>query len=786
MPTKNKQQQQQLTVTEVYNNEYIDVFKSVNTFHEKYPTDGDKNEHYISTKEQTKLEKLLYGAKYDKKQNVYTKVVKYAKNVYIDPKTKEEVPYGRLYPNTTSIQDVWKYMRTVLSNGRVIGFDLSNSQPNILNQLCNEYIPNVKFNHLSAYVRHRDDIKKDIATHYKCKGDIAKNLIIRLCFGGTINEWKKYWDIKVNEDMTFVKKFEQDMEDIRKNHAIHCFPMYEESVKVFNIRKKSGQIKEGKCPYRSMIATYLQNIEGNMLLHWANDVLPQLGVEVATPIHDEINVIATEYVLNNKEFIMCKLQKSTKEKLGFDVILKEENYTLTDSHLKQIEDHRQFVIESNKYKDIKAKFEEKGFKINDTSEFGYENFEKKLIVMSKANFSIRWEEIKYKAWEKVGERWMEVDKQFIKTWFADLKKRVYDKYDFVPRPLTCSENVYNMWQGFDIEKLDVEPKSCSEILELIFVLCNKDDDAYTYFMDWLAHMFQFPAIKTGTAIVLKSKQGAGKGTLIEILRKMMGDLIGETSNPQEDIFGRHGNIHIGKILTSLDEVKNGDTCKVLGRLKNIITSNKCIYNEKGQKQVEVNNMSRFIFTTNEAIPLSIDGKEDRRYCMIECANDYCKKTEFWTAFYKNNVNDEGVIKGFFNHLMNMDISNRDWLKFPQTEFRNDIIKVSIHPIIFWFDKYIHHMTKEEEKVGIGELNNSYKKYCSENNLSIIGNCNGFGMVFKNKIEFEECGIIKVKSSGIMKLLINREKSFQWLKDNEFTVYQSLYHFENDESDDDEL
>jgi len=783
MPTKNKQEQ--FTVTEVYSNEYIDVFRNVDTFDQKYPTDGDKNEHYISTKEQTKLIKLLYGAKYDKKQNVYTKVVKYAKNVYIDPKTKEKVPYGRLYANTTSIQDVWKFMRTVLSNGRVIGFDLSNSQPNILNQLCNKYIPNVKFNHLSAYVRNRDQIKKDIATHYKCKGDIAKNLIIRLCFGGTIDKWRKYWDIKVNEDMPFVKNFEQDMEDIRKNHAIHCFPMYEESVKVFNIRKKSGQIKEGKCPYRSMIATYLQNIEGDMLLYWANDVLPQLGVEVATPIHDEINIIATEYVLNNKEFIMCKLQESTKEKFGFDVILKEENYTLTDSHLKQIEDHRQFVIEGNKYKDIKAKFEEKEkcFKINDTSEFGYENFDKKLIVMSKAHFTIRWEELNYKAWEKVGEKWKEVDKQFIKTWFTDPKKRVYDKYDFVPRPLTCSKNVYNMWKGFDIEKSNADAKNCNEILQLIFVLCNKDNDAYTYFMDWLAHMFQFPAIKTGTAIVLKSKQGAGKGTLIEILRKMMGDLIGETSNPQEDIFGRHGNIHIGKILTSLDEVKNGDTCKVLGRLKNIITSNKCIYNEKGQKQVEVNNMSRFIFTTNEAIPLSIDGKEDRRYCMIECANDYCKKTEFWNAFYKNNVNDEGVIKGFFNHLMNMDISKRDWLKFPQTEFRNDIIKVSIHPIIYWFDKYIHHMTNKEEKVSISELHDSYKEYCSENNLSTIGNCNGFGMIFKNKIEFEECGITKVKSHGVMKLLINKEKSFQWLKDNDFTVYESLYQLEN-ESDDD--
>ena len=60
--------------------------------------------------------------------------------------------------------------------------------------------------------------------------------------------------------------------------------------------------------------------------------------------------------------------------------------------------------------------------------------------------------------------------------------------------------------------------------------------------------------KIGTAIILKSKQGAGKGTLIDIFRKMMGAYVGETSNPQQDIFGNHENIHISEILTSLDEV----------------------------------------------------------------------------------------------------------------------------------------------------------------------------------------------------------------------------------------
>jgi hypothetical protein len=779
---------QTIKVTETYNNEYLQALLNVDTKHEDYPKDGNKNDHFISTEEQTKLINLLKGIKLDQKLNVYTKKVVFSKKVYTDPKTNESVSYGRLFGDKRSIQEMWKFIRKIASNGKVIGFDLSNSQPNILNQLCKKYVPDEKFTHLDAYTRNRDAMKWEIEKHYNCKPDVAKNLIIRLVFGGEIGEWKEYWELNVEKDLDFVKGFEKEMKEIREIHAFN-FDKYDISIKVFNIKKRSGQIEPGKCPFRSMIAMYLQNIEGDMLLHWANDVLPKLNVDVATPIHDEINVLASEYVLNNKELIMCKLQESTKQEFGFDVVLKEENYTVSDLDKKQIEDHLLYA-EANDflYDIIKQKFEDTSFKINDTSEFGYENFEKNLIVMPKANFSIRWEELTYKKQKFVNNAWIDVDESFMKSWFADPNKRVYDKYDFIPRPLTCPDNVYNMWKGFDIEQIDVEPKDCKDILNLIWVLSGKSEDSYEYLMDWLAHMFQFPAQKNGTAIILKSRPGAGKGSLIEILRKMMGSLIGETSNPQEDIFGKHGNTHIGKILTSLDEVKNSDTNKILGRLKNIITSPKCIYNEKGLKRVELNSMSRFIFTTNEAIPLSIDGKEDRRYCFIECSDDYCKKADFWKQFYKKNVNDIGVIKGFYNHLMSLDVSERDWMNFPDTEFRKDIISVSIHPIIFWFDRYIHKMVNTEEKVGMSQLFNSYKKYCSKNNINVVGNVNGFGLNFKSKINFESCKIEKVKSMGLMKLVIDRKKVFEWLKDNDFTVYESLCPFEEVEEveSDDEL
>jgi putative DNA primase/helicase len=401
--------------------------------------------------------------------------------------------------------------------------------------------------------------------------------------------------------------------------------------------------------------------------------------------------------------------------------------------------------------------------------------------MNKTNFTIRWEELTYlkKKYDKNGS--YDEAESFIKTWFYDAEKRVYDKYDFLPPPLVCHDYVYNMWKGYPVIYNNAEPLDCKEITDLIWVICGKNQECYDYFMNWLAQMVQYPAVKTGTAIVFKSKQGAGKGTIIQIMRRIMGDYATEVNDPQLNIFGTHGNAHIGKILVSLDEVENSDTCKILGKLKNIITSDKCQYNEKGLKMVEVNNMCRFIFTTNRPIPINLE-QGDRRYCLIESCNDYCLKSDFWNDYYKNVVNNSGKIKTFYYILMVRDISGVDWMNFPDTEFKKDILRVSVHPIVFWFDYYIHNAVNSEFKVGVSELYDDYMAYCNGHNIRGCVNVSAFGLIFKNQIDFDKCEIAKVKSKGVMKLLVNRGKVFDWLKANDLTVYESLSPFDDDDGD----
>jgi hypothetical protein len=234
----------------------------------------------------------------------------------------------------------------------------------------------------------------------------------------------------------------------------------------------------------------------------------------------------------------------------------------------------------------------------------------------------------------------------------------------------------------------------------------------------------------------------------------------------------------------LDEVKSSDTSKCLGRLKNVITSNKTIYNEKGMKQAEVRNCCRFIFTTNESFPINID-KDDRRYFATSCSNILCKDAVFWKGFYKKLENRKSI-KGFFDYLKARDISNVNWMDFPQTELRSDIIESSLHPIIYWVDEFIRgeiFQTKETQNFSASDLYTHYKQHCVENRINVYSsNSKSFGIVLKDNIDFAGCGIEKKKSCGVMVYVINKNKVFGWLNENNYSIHDSLPTFEFNDAD----
>jgi hypothetical protein len=379
---------------------------------------------------------------------------------------------------------------------------------------------------------------------------------------------------------------------------------------------------------------------------------------------------------------------------------------------------------------------------------------------------------------------IEKRKSFIDQWFLDPNKRKYNDYGFLPPPMKCGPNTYNIWTGFPIEDLakDIEPKDPHRILELISILANYDEACVKYIIDWLAQIIQEPGRKSGTMLIFKSEQGAGKGTLFKIMEQILGEFSGESNNPAVDIFGTHGNMHVNKLLCSLDEVKSSDTAGSLNRLKNLITSERTQYNEKFSKQVQIANHARFMISTNASIPIHIeDGDSDRRLVVIECSNEKCKDSEYWKDYYETVVEDMGVIKGFFNFLKERDISNVDWMAFPKTELRKELIGASLHPVVFWFDDFIRNEIHENTRATAAQLHDSYERYAERKNIKMrFSNSRSFGIAISDKLikiiertEGFETGMKRTGSNGVRYIAIDRQMCFDWLKSREWTSHESL-------------
>jgi hypothetical protein len=323
-----------LTCTERYHNlDDLKVLLNIDT--SQLPDDF---ESFITDKEQTKLKGLMKGSK-KHKDGYKCKTITFKKKVY-----GKVGPYGRLIADRSSLQSCWKFARTIICEGEIKGFDLSNSQPRILKQLCDRYIPHKRFKNLDEYCNNRDSKRSEIADHYSVSTDIAKELMVRLCFGGSIQKWRKDFKVdKSTKDMDFVLGFYNDVQSIMNMYAKEHFEGYQKAIDAFEHLKQIDPTgMKHKKRERTALALYLQNIEGDIILTMA-DALKKQGIQVLTPIHDELNVLASD-VQGKTDQIMRSLEKAVLDVLNFQVNLKLEDYVMTEKYKTMLDNHKKFEV----------------------------------------------------------------------------------------------------------------------------------------------------------------------------------------------------------------------------------------------------------------------------------------------------------------------------------------------------------------------------------------------------------------------------------------------------------
>ena len=154
-----------------------------------------------------------------------------------------------------------------------------------------------------------------------------------------------------------------------------------------------------------------------------------------------------------------------------------------------------------------------------------------------------------------------VKKRFTKRWLGD--KTLKEVTKLVVDPRNSDTRAFNLWRPYVASHLQAVPDAQVEdmvepfIVHICYVIAYSNEAHAEWFLDWLANMVQRPYQKSNVAILLYGKQGCGKGTIIDFMRK---SVLGphctyQTSNPELDILGKFSAGMVGRVLVQLDEVK---------------------------------------------------------------------------------------------------------------------------------------------------------------------------------------------------------------------------------------
>ena len=479
-----------------------------------------------------------------------------------------------------------------------------------------------------------------------------------------------------------------------------------EQQKLENEKKKEERRIENEKKKQLLIKSREQMIE----LKNRTKADLELQKEKKKEANEELKSMLIQLTLNEKEKNNAKKEEDRirKEK---DRIKKEETKRILD------QDKKSKLENSEKgaklFEEMSAKFELEHTKIINGSIY-IKQVEDRVVFMSRRDMTTSYEHI------QCGYNILNQPVSFIEKWMVNNKSiNVKDTMDIYPDVENCPPNVFNLWRPFEMEKYKTPYQQHNDelkiILNHILILCGNDNAMYNYFIGWISKMMQQPHIKL-TCIVLISKQGAGKGTLMKLFSKMLGkNKTYEPTNPSRDVWGNFNELMTDAFLVNINELEYNDAKKGESQFKALITDPNITINPKGQKPIWVKSHHHFIITTNKENPIPIE-KGNRRFVVVKSSDEKCKDADYFTQIHEIMENID-VIRTAYDYFKNYDISDYDDTKFPVTEYLEDLMMLNTCAPELWLKDFTAENIEQNtiELLG-GEIFARFSLWCNTNNV----------------------------------------------------------------------
>ena len=222
---------------------------------------------------------------------------------------------------------------------------------------------------------------------------------------------------------------------------------------------------------------------------------------------------------------------------------------------------------------------------------------------------------------------------------------------YVKDPL--GKHCVNMWAGFD-RRVDPTGGDISRVLTHIrWLFSDRSDD----FLDWLAHIEQYPGVLPHTMwLHVSSKTGTGRNAIATLLSRLFAGYAAMSLALERMLDSTFNDELSSKVLAVVDEIRirGQDQWRHTETLKQMITAQVRHINVKyGRKSVEAN-ACRFLVFSNHRNAIPMDDT-DRRIEVVIC-DDLPKGASYYAGLY-GDVSDQIVVAAFAKFLRERDITS---------------------------------------------------------------------------------------------------------------------------------
>ena len=183
-----------------------------------------------------------------------------------------------------------------------------------------------------------------------------------------------------------------------------------------------------------------------------------------------------------------------------------------------------------------------------------------------------------------------------------------------------------------------------------------------YLLGWMAYAAQHPGRQGEVAVVLRGKEGVGKGVFAKEFGRLFGSHFKHIVNAKHLV--GHFNAHLQhcSVLFADEAFFAGDRSHE-SVLKGLITEETILMEPKGVDSYSVRNCIHLIMSSNSdwVVPAGADA---RRYFVLDVRRAHMQDHKYFAAIARQM--DNGGRAALLHYLLNLDISGFDVRAVPQT------------------------------------------------------------------------------------------------------------------------